>query len=293
MKSLTVKNQYLTTLKRNYRLVFAAISIFAACLAIGESASASLPQPVYGTVGGQSVRIGTLESWVRGNNCEEAWFQLNDDYKYLMCDAQSQQFRYFQISVNDSNPANWHGEELGAPYTDPPSGGWDYERDPPGDWQNGVPGGDTSPFYEDDPGFTTSTFGTYNDSIKNYMVDDELYTLIHSEERGYVITQDAPYPYDYDIVFDTFITYINPYFANNKQFIVLAGYSWGFDSTGGSIIQPSILDISSETLKTTVTNALGADGFSGWSARYGLEIPEPRTLALLGLGSLAMFRRRG
>ena len=287
---------------RLYRAAFATVSILAVCLALAGPASAQLMQPVDANVTGQvpGTQIGTLDSSATltgGQVVEEATFQLNNSFLYLMNDAQNWEFRYFQIVTVDTDPINYLGQPLNAPYTDPPSGGWDYQRNPAGNFQAGTPGADTSPFYENDNGFVLNpnSYPTYSGSLNVFGGANGNFPM-HSQAGGYVRTQDVPgIPANNSLTFDTFITFYAPGVTGN-QFIPLAGYSWGISANGTGALTPTAptaLDLSQDALQADVINALGADGFTGWNALFGgtITVPEPRTLALLAMGFAALALR--
>src|SRR5690348_16489696 len=92
-----------------YRALSATVSLLAACLAFASSASAQLNESVFANVTGQTpgTQIGTLNASATlsgGQVVEEATFQLNNSFLYLMNDAQNWQFRYFQIVTTDTDP---------------------------------------------------------------------------------------------------------------------------------------------------------------------------------------------
>jgi hypothetical protein len=285
-----------------YRAAFVTVSILAACLILISPASAQLNQSVYANVTGQvpGTQIGTLNSSATlsgGQVVEEATFQLNNSFNYLMNDAQNWQFRYFQIVTVDTDPINYLGQPLNAPYADPPSNGWDYQRNPANNWQTGTPGADTSPFYENDNGFALNpnSYPTYSGSLNVFGGANGNFP-IHSQAGGYVRTQDVPgIPANNSLSFDTFITFYAPGITGN-QFIPLAGYSWGITANGTGALTPTAptaLDLSQDALQADVINAMAADGFTGWNALFGgtITVPEPGVLALLAMAFTALVLR--
>jgi hypothetical protein len=260
--------------------------------------AAGLTQPVFGTVNNQLQQIGQMDSSVN-NRVEEAKFQLDNAYKYLMDDSKNSQFRYFQIVTNDPDPINYLGQPNVAPYTDPPKDGWDYQRTPANN-VNGLPGADASPFYENDDVVGAFAYPKYSGQFNNFGGAGPF--PVHSEANGYVLTQDVPGYGDNSMVntsldFYTFIVFINPDLKAAKEFIVLGGYQWGVgrNNAGNYFdIDPTTLDLSTDDLRGKVSLALGADGFGDWTALYGgnLVVPEPGCFAVVVLCVVFPMRRR-
>jgi hypothetical protein len=263
---------------------------------------------VTANVAGMTQPIGNLNFSLTpsdGAFVNEATFQLNDAFKSLTNDWG--QFRWFQIVTTDTDPINYQGKLLKAPYVDPPSGGWDYQRNPAGDFTKGTPGADASPFYENDIGFT----GNKN-SYPN--LDGELQVFggkngpfpIQDTGLGLIRTQDVPGlgGANNKLIFETFLAYISDCMPPNT-FQVLAGYTWGIQTDGAgklSKIAPSDITFAPDLIpNTNVVNATAAlaNSFPGWTAMFDSEIemccvPEPATwlVIMLMCGYLGVWHWR-
>ncbi|MBX9790610.1 MAG: hypothetical protein K2Y37_16965 [Pirellulales bacterium] len=286
---------------------FAAVSLFSLLIASQRVLVAGV---VTATVGGQSVPLGNLNYSLSPSGdafVNEATFQLNDAFKVLMNDWG--QFRWFQIVTTDTDPINYQGKALKAVYVDPPNGGWDYQRDPAGDFTKGTPGADASPFYENDTGFAgnKNSYPNYDGNLKVFGGKAGTFPIADTS-LGLIRTQDMPGlgGNNNKLIFETFLAYISKCMPPNT-FQVLAGYTWGIQTDGMgklSAIAPSDIKFSPDLVPNTntvnISAALaGPGGFPGWSAVFDSEIqtccaPEPATwlvIVLMG-GYLGIWQRR-
>ena len=264
---------------------------------------------VTATVAGQSVPLGNLNYSLNAsgdNFVNEATFQLNDAFKSLMNDCG--QFRWFQIVTTDTDPINYQGKLLKAAYVDPPSGGWDYQRNPAGDFTKGTPGADTSPFYENDIGFAgnKNSYPNLDGSLQVFGGKAGPFP-IQDTSLGLIRTQDVPGlgGNNNKLIFETFLAYISDCMPANT-FQILGGYTWGIQTDGAgklSKIAPSDIAFAPDLVpNTNVVNATAAlaNSFPGWTAVFDSEIelccvPEPATwmvIVLMG-GYLGVWQRRG
>lgn len=157
-----------------------------------------------------------------------------------------------------------------VPFVDPPAGGYKYQE------KGG--GADNDPFYEN------TGPGKY--AYPNY--DPSRHTL-HENTR----TDDNPGPED--VYFET---YLVAYHGPEKEFCVLAGYSWNTHLTDGKVTDPVQIAAGSFDMGKLNT-ALQNSGFKDWTAMDDCTLspcPEPSTLMLLGAGvvciGLKWHRRR-
>jgi hypothetical protein len=241
-------------------------------------------------------QVTALTVTIKGDSgAEGAFFKLDDGFKFLMNDAKGCQFRWFQVMTQNDDPPVWKGKPPPSyPFVDGPSGGWDYERDPPFKYKSGKPGGDTVPFYENDDDFTPN---------KNSY---PLYKDVHSQKDGVVKESDGPgLPRGASSIrkFETYLVFVDPMMRKAMQFDVLVGFGWeiGLDKDKKPYAKGS------EEIKkldlAMLNKSLEPSGFKGWEAKTGLDIgacamasPEPdsRTIVLVGsLGAFAFFYRRG
>jgi hypothetical protein len=253
-----------------------------------------VPALVKGTQETDIGRLFAVDVTVKGNDAAEgAFFKLNDKFKSLMSDSGGCEFRWFQIITEHSNPPFWKGAAPPSyPFVDGPSGGWDYERDPQYKYKSGKPGGDTSPFYENDDSFTPTKY-SYS-----------LYKDVHDVRKGVTKMSDGPGIPDGPnsvVKFQTYLVFTDPDLRKAMQFDVLIGFSWeiGRDKDGKPYTKgPTLID----KLDVAFLNkSLEPSGFKGWEAKTGLDIgccfmpsPEPNSLAIAAVGSLGViaFGRR-
>jgi len=225
---------------------------------------------------------------------EQGVFQLNAANMNLMNDAAGRQFRFIQKITADSNladpgakfnPPNKNGMSPTLPYIDPPAGGYASQAEKSANNPSGMttpgPGGgygaDNSPFYE-------------NDDDAKYAFPS--YAATHNQAKGWSSTFDSPGA-EINLSFETFIVYVDPGLLGNKQFDVLAGYSW--TATAGTAAFGMNLPINAAEL-ADINKALKSDGFGSWTAitGYDIRIPEPGSVLLLavGLGGLLLGKAR-
>ena len=271
------------------------------------AAADPLPIVAQVTANGPAVTIGTLQATLTnppGSPTEAGTFTLNQQFRNVMSDANGDQFRYFQVITQDSQPALYNGVAIpsatAANHTDDavdtPSGGWDYEKQ--GDYAASA-GDDTLPFYETNTtanaGGTPWAFPTLN------------YVALHSADGanpGYSSTNDSPglSGNNQQTLFETFITYENPTLMAAQIVDIIGGYSWGIQTNGTgtvSTIAPTYIPYSSITdgmlaeFETALANSGFQPGGSGWAIESSDVIlntlaPEPSGLVLLGLGAMAL-----
>lgn len=248
---------------------FTALAVTLMLFAVASTAHAI---SVHATINGQDKIIGDLaaSNGLQNNNpsatslTETGSFTLNATYKGLMDDTTPCQFRWFQIVTAETpQTTNYLGKKPTVPYTDPPFNGWDYQRNPKGNYTTGTPGDDQLPFYENNA---------------EYAQDSRTNNLGHNVTDGKTVTFDAPeFVASQNIQFETYLTFFNPQLQANKQFIVLLGYSWGGTSgpadpvTGAFTLNyngPAIINPAGFNL-ANMTTALGNDGFAGWTPLNG------------------------
>lgn len=259
----------------------AALSLFAIAAAFVVSTPQAAATDVHASINGQDTVIGDLAASNgyfkndpnTGQLLETGSFTLGMNYRYLMDDAHPCQFRWFQIVTTDASPPNYLGTPPTVPYTDPPSGGWDYERTPKDNFLTGKPGADDAPFYEDNPGFG----GTFD------------YNNFHSAANGTSRTEDRPGLPNGSLQFQTYLVFVNPELAADHEFIPLIGYSWGGTGNaagkGTSFNGPTLI-LSANFDFALMQDALNSDGFALWSPTRGdLEcVPDSGgTLLLFGI----------
>jgi hypothetical protein len=259
----------------------AAISV----LVLGSTARADLnnvmvPALVNGKEEKDIGRLFAADVTIKGDNgAEGAIFKLNDAFKALMDDKMGCEFRWFQVIADHSNPPFWKGAGPPSyPFVDGPSGGWDYQRDPQYKYKSGKPGGDTSPFYENDDSFKPNE-NSYPD-----------YKDVHDASKGKSWQSDGPgLPAGPNTVakFQTYLVFVDPAMRKAMEFDILIGFSWeiGRDKDGKAYAKgPTLID---KIDLAFLNKSLEPSGFKGWTAKTGLDIgsctmsnPEPDTLTL-------------
>jgi hypothetical protein len=267
------------------------------------------------TVNGRYRKIGAISAdYLRpqgnGSKVMEGDFQLNAKHKPLMKDPDCQ-FRWFQVVHDDTDPVNYLGQLLNAPYTDPPWDGWDYQRSPANDWQNGDPGADRAPFYEnDDTTATTYKYPKYSGTLNVFNVagTDQANVPVHSQNGGVVRIQDRPglSGANEHTKFWSFLTYIDKDLRMEKKFNVVWGFSWGVNrGADGTYFYDAIAELTPADITAddpcrycTSIAALHNSGFGTWTPIFNdiniiKNIPEPTSgiLILLALCSF-MFQHR-
>jgi hypothetical protein len=269
---------------------------------------------VSATVNGTNQPIGTIDAnylnygGANGSRAQEGIFQLNNNNKTLMHDPDCQ-FRWFQVVTEDTDPINYLGNLLNAPYVDPPYDGWDYQRAPANDWQNGTPGADKSPFYENDDVMGAAyAYPKYSGTLNVF--NNVANVPVHDEAMGVVRNQDVPgTSANNSVKFWTFLAYLDAEMAAAKEFFVLWGYSWGVNrAANGNFTYDAISEITYDHIignggpgcvECTFYTALNADGFGEWTAiTRDINIipcvPEPASIVLFALGVYALLVcRRG
>lgn len=266
---------------------------------------------VSATVNGTYQQIGTLDAvyqaYAGGGKAEEGVFQLNAANKFLMNDVCDCEFRWFQVVTEDTSPINYLGSPLAAAYVDPPANGWDYERTPANNYTTGTPGGDSAPFYEDDDSWPgTSAYGKYSGTLTNFGGTLDANAAIHNATTGTLRTQDVPgLQPSSSLKFMTFVSFMNSAMKSAKEFDVLWGYSWGISAAAnGTLTYDNIVEITDagltdDGLQGTIINAMGADGFNGWTPVFRNAnltvtcVPEPASFVLfLMAGCTLVIRER-
>jgi hypothetical protein len=241
--------------------------------------------------GKQQDDIGRLfapDVTIKGDDgAEGAVFKLNDAFKSLMNDDKGCQFRWFQVITQHDQPPFWKGAPPPSyPFVDGPSGGWDYQRDPPFKYKSGTPGGDTAPFYEND------------DDFKPNKNSYSLYKDVHDASKGTSMESDGPgLPAGASTVakFQSYLVFVDAAMRKAMEFDVLIGFSWeiGRDKDKKPYAKgPTLID---KIDVAFLNKAMEPSGFKGWEAKTGLDIgscympsPEPDSLTIAALGSLGI-----
>jgi hypothetical protein len=278
----------------NIRVAATMLVFVIASTCRAELKDIKVPALVKGTQEADIGRLFALDVTVKGNEAAEgAFFRLNDKFKSLMSDSGGCEFRWFQVITEHSNPPFWLGAAPPSyPFVDGPSGGWDYERDPKFKYKSGKPGGDTSPFYENDDNFTPTKY-SYS-----------LYKDVHDVSKGVTKMSDGPaIPDTANSVakFQTYLAFTDPDLRKAMQFDVLIGFSWeiGRDMDKRAYTQgPTLID---KLDLASLNKSLDPSGFKGWEAKTGLDIgccympnPEPDSFTIAAICTLSLFvcRRR-
>lgn len=263
-------------------------AVIAGALGIVFAASAARGTTI--TIYNGKDAIGELQANINSQGSEMGIFSLLATSRALMSDSSGRQFRYFQVITRDDEPLSWRGSfpaSGGNAVVDSPVGGWDYEL-PEGD--------DTLPFYENDAPCevdSSNRFFTFS------------YCEMHSSDalqRGFSVTVDTPVLLipNHQVLFETYLVYIDPSLRRRSQFVILGGYSWGIrtDSRGSQFgIGPAIIEQSSidSGRLGELNSILQYSGFAGqytWAARVDeqfVSAPEPDTSELFIIGGTLVF----
>jgi len=170
--------------------------------------------------------------------------------------------------------------------------GWDYQRTPKNDWQNGTPGADQAPFYENDD--VAGDFKMPKYSGKYSPFGGQSNVDVHDDTLGVVRHQDNPKYTDTsaDRTQLQFLTYLVFHDTNESfpSFNVLGGFGWGFGRNGdgswfpaGPIaLGPTFSQFLMDEINMSLYNAM----FPTWLASTGADLPaavtpEPSTAVLL------------
>jgi PEP-CTERM motif len=272
-------------------------------IAANSALAASVNVPGQYTSLGPTYTIGTLDSNVTGGGGESGLFTLDNTYRYLLDDAAGREFRVFQVITYDDEPVTWQADVITGPgvanhtgtVVDVPSGGWDYES------STGNGGGDDlSPFYESDTANNPNTGNPYRFPGLSYPA---LHTA-DGTNPGTMSTSDAPGlgGANHQTLFETYIAYEDADLLGAMVVDVLAGYSWGVQTNGASVLSGiaptniTYLAIDNTKLQE-LQDALDRSGYSDWIVVSNdvILIPEPGTivLALFGLVGFGLGARFG